>query len=192
MISTDLKSQNGHFWDQCRPPTVKLLISSSLCQSLPSHITISTYLNLHLYLVQSIVFKGEDYHKIPMENFENADSNYRGLWIQLENFVNPNGEKPEYPPLYCLVGIGVYFLVCSTEYIILYSLFLLHWKIDNQISSLFLAHLGAKAQVRFSYQDLSIVSCRCYWHRCCILFKFSSTKPISTKPGTKHHQLKYN
>lgn len=46
--------------------------------------------------------KSEDYHKIPMENFENADSNYRGLWIQLENFVNPNGEKPEYPPLYCL------------------------------------------------------------------------------------------
>ncbi|XP_062608158.1 protein maelstrom homolog isoform X3 [Saccostrea cucullata] len=46
--------------------------------------------------------KSEDYHKIPMENFENADSNYRGLWIQLENFVNPNGEKPEYPPFYCL------------------------------------------------------------------------------------------
>nr|XP_022328465.1 protein maelstrom homolog isoform X2 [Crassostrea virginica] len=46
--------------------------------------------------------KSEDYHKIPMENFENADSNYRGLWIQLENFVNPNGEKPEYPPMYCL------------------------------------------------------------------------------------------
>lgn len=49
------------------------------------------------------LWTGEDYHKIPMENFENADSNYRGLWIQLENFVNPNGEKPEYPPMYCLV-----------------------------------------------------------------------------------------
>lgn len=46
---------------------------------------------------------GEDTHKIPVENFELADQNYRGLWIQLQNFINPNGEKPEYPPLYCLV-----------------------------------------------------------------------------------------
>lgn len=73
--------------------------------------------------------KGEDYHKIPMENFENADSNYRGLWIQLENFVNPNGEKPEYPPLYCLVGIGVYFLVCC--YRIYYSIFIISFTLKN-------------------------------------------------------------
>ncbi|KAK3107275.1 hypothetical protein FSP39_010906 [Pinctada imbricata] len=46
--------------------------------------------------------KSEDYHKIPEQNFEHSDANYRGLWIQLENFVNPNGEKPEYPPLYSL------------------------------------------------------------------------------------------
>ena len=54
----------------------------------------------HLYL-------GEESHKIPVENFDLADGNYRGLWIQLENFVNPNGEKPAYPPLYCLVGLPV-------------------------------------------------------------------------------------
>ena len=47
---------------------------------------------------------GEDYHQIPIERFDKADANYRGLWIQLENFVNPNGEKPEYPPFYCMVS----------------------------------------------------------------------------------------
>ncbi|XP_071115806.1 protein maelstrom homolog isoform X2 [Haliotis cracherodii] len=46
--------------------------------------------------------KSEESHQIPVENFELSDENYRGLWIQLENFVNPNGEKPDYPPLYCL------------------------------------------------------------------------------------------
>ncbi|XP_045165078.2 protein maelstrom homolog [Mercenaria mercenaria] len=47
----------------------------------------------------------EDTHKIPVENFELADNNYRGLWIQLENFINFNGTKSENPPLYCL-GAG--------------------------------------------------------------------------------------
>lgn len=46
--------------------------------------------------------KSEDYHQIPVQRFDKADANYRGLWIQLENFVNPNGEKPEYPPFYCM------------------------------------------------------------------------------------------
>ncbi|KAL3863456.1 hypothetical protein ACJMK2_005210 [Sinanodonta woodiana] len=41
-------------------------------------------------------------HQIPVESFEHADVNYRGLWIQLENFINPNQEKEEYPPLYYL------------------------------------------------------------------------------------------
>ncbi|KAK6173461.1 hypothetical protein SNE40_016906 [Patella caerulea] len=44
----------------------------------------------------------EETHQIPIENFEKADSNYTGLTIQLENFINPNGELPEYPPFYCL------------------------------------------------------------------------------------------
>lgn len=100
----------------------------------------STYLNLLFYLVHSLLFIGEDYHKIPMENFENADSNYRGLWIQLENFVNPNGEKPEYPPLYCLVGIGVYFLVCY--YRICYSNFFFY--MGKLMFSLFLAHMSQR------------------------------------------------
>lgn len=47
----------------------------------------------------------EDTHKIPVENFERADNNYRGLWIQLENFINYNRTKDENPPLYCL-GAG--------------------------------------------------------------------------------------
>ena len=46
---------------------------------------------------------GDNTHQIPVENFELADSNYRGLWIQIENFINPQGEKPNHPPLYCLV-----------------------------------------------------------------------------------------
>lgn len=50
----------------------------------------------------------EDTHRIPVENFEKADSNYRGLWVQLENFINPEGSKPENPPLYCL-GAGHYY-----------------------------------------------------------------------------------
>lgn len=44
----------------------------------------------------------EQTHQIPVENFELSDSNYRGLWIQIENFINPQGELPEHPPLYCL------------------------------------------------------------------------------------------
>ncbi|XP_067677520.1 protein maelstrom homolog [Haliotis asinina] len=44
----------------------------------------------------------DETHQIPVENFELSDENYRGLWIQLENFVNPGGEKPDYPPVYCL------------------------------------------------------------------------------------------
>ncbi|XP_069115052.1 protein maelstrom homolog [Argopecten irradians] len=46
--------------------------------------------------------KSTDYHQIPVSGFDQADDNYRGIWIQLENFVNPNGDKPEYPPLFCL------------------------------------------------------------------------------------------
>ncbi|XP_060079963.1 uncharacterized protein LOC132559373 [Ylistrum balloti] len=46
--------------------------------------------------------KSADYHQIPVSGFDQADDNYRGIWIQLENFVNPNGDKPEYPPLFCL------------------------------------------------------------------------------------------
>ncbi|XP_033757847.1 protein maelstrom homolog [Pecten maximus] len=46
--------------------------------------------------------KSTDYHQIPVSGFDKADDNYRGMWIQLENFVNPNGDKPEYPPLFCL------------------------------------------------------------------------------------------
>ncbi|OWF46797.1 protein maelstrom homolog [Mizuhopecten yessoensis] len=46
--------------------------------------------------------KSTDYHQIPVSGFDQADDNYRGIWIQLENFVNPNGDKPEYPPMYCL------------------------------------------------------------------------------------------
>ncbi|KAK3611248.1 hypothetical protein CHS0354_003877 [Potamilus streckersoni] len=48
------------------------------------------------------IANSENNHKIPVESFELADVNYRGLWIQLENFVNPNQEKEEYPPLYYL------------------------------------------------------------------------------------------
>ncbi|XP_046546716.1 protein maelstrom homolog [Haliotis rubra] len=44
----------------------------------------------------------DETHQIPVENFELSDENYRGLWIQLENFINPSGEKPDYPPVYCL------------------------------------------------------------------------------------------
>ena len=50
-------------------------------------------------------FIGESSHQIPVENFELASSNYRGLWIQIENFINPQGEKGENPPLYCLVSL---------------------------------------------------------------------------------------
>ncbi|KAL4226483.1 hypothetical protein ACF0H5_014466 [Mactra antiquata] len=50
----------------------------------------------------------EESHKIPVEGFELADANYLGLWIQLKNFVNPNGEKPQYPPLYCLGATNNY------------------------------------------------------------------------------------
>ena len=53
------------------------------------------------------LYLGEDYHQIPIERFDKADANYRGLWIQLENFVNPNGEKPEYPPFYCMVSVYI-------------------------------------------------------------------------------------
>ena len=51
-----------------------------------------------------LVFPGESTHQIPVENFEKSDSNYRGLWIQIENFINPANEKSEHPPLFCLVG----------------------------------------------------------------------------------------
>ncbi|XP_052778388.1 protein maelstrom homolog [Mya arenaria] len=47
----------------------------------------------------------DDTHQIPVENFEQADGNYTGLWIHIENFINPNGELSEHPPLYCL-GAG--------------------------------------------------------------------------------------
>ncbi|KAI0213529.1 maelstrom-like protein [Lamellibrachia satsuma] len=44
----------------------------------------------------------DDTHQIPVSGFELADSDYRGLWIQMENFVNPNGEKEDYPPIFFL------------------------------------------------------------------------------------------
>ncbi|XP_013395238.1 protein maelstrom homolog [Lingula anatina] len=43
----------------------------------------------------------DETHQIPIERFEYADKNYMGLWIQMENFLNPNQEKKESPPLYC-------------------------------------------------------------------------------------------
>lgn len=49
----------------------------------------------------------EDTHQIPIENWDLFDSNYTGLWIQLENFINPEGKLPANPPLYCL-GAGHY------------------------------------------------------------------------------------
>ncbi|ESP00081.1 hypothetical protein LOTGIDRAFT_158312 [Lottia gigantea] len=47
----------------------------------------------------------EETHQIPIENFEKADSNYTGICIQIENFINPNGELPEYPPFYCVFTV---------------------------------------------------------------------------------------
>ena len=53
------------------------------------------------------MFSGDDTHHIPVVGFELADSNYRGLWIQIENFVNPNRENDEYPPIYFLVSVAI-------------------------------------------------------------------------------------
>lgn len=53
----------------------------------------------------------EDTHQIPIENFDLFDSNYRGLWIQLENFINPDRNLPENPPLYCLGASNNYDVV---------------------------------------------------------------------------------
>ncbi|XP_064651283.1 protein maelstrom homolog [Lineus longissimus] len=43
----------------------------------------------------------DDTHKIPVAGFQFAESNYRSIWIQLENFVNPGGENSYYPPIFC-------------------------------------------------------------------------------------------
>ena len=47
----------------------------------------------------------DDTHKIPIQNFEKSDSNYLGIYTQIENFVNPDGKKDEYPPVYCLHAV---------------------------------------------------------------------------------------
>ncbi|XP_074662000.1 protein maelstrom homolog [Tubulanus polymorphus] len=46
----------------------------------------------------------EETHKIPIENFDKATDDYMGVWLEMMNFVNPNGEREEYPPLYCLTN----------------------------------------------------------------------------------------
>lgn len=47
-------------------------------------------------------FTGESSHKIPYMNFILADNNYRGMWIQLRNFVRPTGDG-DYNPVYTVV-----------------------------------------------------------------------------------------
>ena len=52
---------------------------------------------------RSIANDFKEQHHIPIERFELDDSNWRGLWREMLNFINPNEELEEYPPVYCIM-----------------------------------------------------------------------------------------
>ncbi|XP_052060350.1 protein maelstrom homolog [Mytilus californianus] len=97
-IQTLCKTDDGDYLP-CEIGAIEYSIKSGITKTLHRFIEPGRIPTGYRYECKS---KSEDTHKIPIERFEKSDANYRGLWIQLENFVNPNGEKPEYPPFYCM------------------------------------------------------------------------------------------
>lgn len=87
----------------CEIAVIEYSIERGITKQLHRFIEPGQIMAGYLYTCKS---HSESTHQIPVEGFELADANYRGLWMQIENFINPGREKEEHPPLFCLGASG--------------------------------------------------------------------------------------